>query len=468
MEKTEKYNELGEKPVGKLLMQYAVPAIVAMTASSIYNIIDGIFIGQGVGKEAIMGLALTGPVMSLTAAFGAMVGVGASTLMSVRLGQKDYKTARQILGNVVIMNVIMGLTLGVVLQLFLTPILRFFGASNETLPYAHQFMTIILTGNVVTHLYLGLNALLRSTGRPTKAMLATFGTVGLNCIFAPLFIFVLGWGIRGAAAATILAQTCMLMWQLHLFSNKNDFIHLSRDIMHLQGRIVRESFLIGLPQFLINLCACLVAIIVTRSMTQYGGDVAVGAFGISNRLVLFVILVVIGLNQGMQPIAGYNYGAQKFDRLLSVLKKAIFVATAITTTGFLVGTFFSRPCVSLFAKDAPDLVAEASRGLRIVVMCFPVIGMQIVSTAFFQSIGLAGKSIFLSLTRQLIFLLPALLILPHMFNDKVLGVWYATPVADALAALLSAIMLFLQIKKFKRQMGQQPGQTASALQTARS
>lgn len=450
MEQTDKYNDLGEKPIGSLLMQYAIPAIVAMTASSIYNIIDGIFIGQGVGKEAIMGLALTSPVMSLTSAFGAMVGVGASTLMSVRLGQKDYATAKNILGNVVIMNIAMGLSLGLILQLFLNPILRFFGASNETLPYAYSFMTVILAGNVVTHLYLGLNAMLRSTGRPTKAMFATFGTVGLNCIFAPIFIFVFNWGIRGAAAATILAQTCMLIWQFRLFSNKNDMIHLSKSIMHVQGRIVRESLVIGLPQFLINLCACLVAIIVTRSMTQYGGDVAVGAFGICNRLVLFVVLVVIGLNQGMQPIAGYNYGAQKYDRLLSVLKKAILVATAITTTGFIIGTFFARPCVTIFAKDAPDLINEAARGLRIVVMCYPIIGMQIVSTAFFQSIGMAGKSIFLSLTRQLIFLLPSLLILPHFFNDKVLGVWYATPVADGLAALLAAVLLFIQVRKFKK------------------
>lgn len=450
MEQTDKYNDLGEKPIGSLLMQYAIPAIVAMTASSIYNIIDGIFIGQGVGKEAIMGLALTSPVMSLTSAFGAMVGGGASTLMSVRLGQKDYATAKNILGNVVIMNIAMGLSLGLILQLFLNPILRFFGASNETLPYAYSFMTVILAGNVVTHLYLGLNAMLRSTGRPTKAMFATFGTVGLNCIFAPIFIFVFNWGIRGAAAATILAQTCMLIWQFRLFSNKNDMIHLSKSIMHVQGRIVRESLVIGLPQFLINLCACLVAIIVTRSMTQYGGDVAVGAFGICNRLVLFVVLVVIGLNQGMQPIAGYNYGAQKYDRLLSVLKKAILVATAITTTGFIIGTFFARPCVTIFAKDAPDLINEAARGLRIMVMCYPIIGMQIVSTAFFQSIGMAGKSIFLSLTRQLIFLLPSLLILPHFFNDKVLGVWYATPVADGLAALLTAVLLFIQVRKFKK------------------
>ncbi len=457
MEKTDRYNELGEKPIGSLLMQYAIPAIVAMTASSIYNIIDGIFIGQGVGKEAIMGLALTNPVMSLTSAFGAMVGVGASTLMSVRLGQKDYATAKQILGNVIIMNITMGLSLGILLLLFLTPILRFFGASNDTLPYAHDFMTVILIGNVVTHLYLGLNALLRSTGRPTKAMFATFGTVALNCIFAPIFIFLFDWGIRGAATATILAQACMLLWQFHLFSNKDDMIHLSRKIMRVQSRIVRESIVIGLPQFLINLCACLVAIIVTRSMTKYGGDIAVGAFGISNRLILFIVLVVIGLNQGMQPIAGYNYGAQKYDRLLDVLKKAVLVATAITTTGFIIGTFFARPCVTIFAKDAPDLINEAARGLRIVVTCFPIIGMQVVSTAFFQSIGMAGKSIFLSLTRQLIFLLPSLLILPHFFDDKVLGVWYATPVADGLAALLAAVMLTLQVRKFKSRMRKQAG-----------
>ncbi|GFI34064.1 multidrug export protein MepA [Bacteroidaceae bacterium] len=450
MEQTEKFNALGEKPIGKLLMQYAIPAIIAMTASSVYNIIDGIFIGQGVGKEAIMGLALTGPVMSLTAAFGAMVGVGASTLMSVRLGQKDYGTAKKILGNVVIMNVVMGLALGFLLQVFLSPILRFFGASEATLPYAHDFMTVILAGNVVTHLYLGLNALLRSTNRPMKAMYATFGTVGLNCVFAPVFIFVLGWGIRGAAMATILAQVCMLMWQLRLFSNKDELIHLNRGILHVDRRIVRESLVIGLPPFLINLCACTVAIVVTRSMAQYGGDIAVGAFGITNRLVLFIVMVVIGLNQGMQPIAGYNFGARKYDRLLTVLKQATIVATCITTVGFVVGVFFARPCVSLFAKDAPELIDEAARGLRIIVLFFPLIGMQIVSTAFFQSIGYAGKSIFLSLTRQLIFLLPLLLVLPHFFEDKVLGVWSAMPVSDASAAVLAAVMLLIHVKKFRK------------------
>ncbi len=357
------------------------------------------------------------------------------------------------------MNVIMGLVLGVVLQIYLTPILRFFGASDATLPYAYDFMTVILAGNVVTHLYLGLNSLLRSTNRPMTAMYATFGTVGLNCLFAPVFIFVLGWGIRGAALATILAQVCMLVWQLRLFSSKDELIHLSRDIMRLNHRIVRESLLIGLPPFLINLCACTVAIIVTRSMTRYGGDVAVGAFGISNRLVHFVVMVVIGLNQGMQPIAGYNYGAKKFGRMLRVLKLAVIAATVITTAGFLIGTFFARPCVALFAKDAPELIDEAARGLRIVVMLFPLIGMQIVSTAFFQSIGMPGKSIFLSLTRQLLFLLPGLLILPHFFDDPLLGVWYAMPISDCVATVVAAGKLVGEVKKFRKEV-QHPLQAA--------
>lgn len=450
--KTNQFNVLAEKPVGSLLMQYAIPAIVAMAASSVYNIIDGIFIGQGVGAEAIMGLALTGPLMSLTAAFGAMVGVGAATLMSVKLGQKDYGTAQKILGNVVIMNLTLGIVLGLLLLVFINPILRFFGASDVTLPYARNFMSIILVGNVVTHMYLGLNALLRSTNRPQKAMCATIGTVVLNCILAPIFIFVLGWGIRGAAVATIMAQMIMLMWQLRLFSNKDELIHLSRSIIKLDVKIVKESLLVGLPQFLINLCACLVAAMMTRSLTTYGGDMAVGAFGICNRFILFIVMVVIGLNQGMQPIAGYNFGARRYDRVLGVLKKALIFGSVITLTGFVIGVFFPTPFVSVFAKDSPQLIKMSAHALSCMVMMFPIVGIQIVSTAFFQSIGYAPKSIFLSLTRQLIFLVPAIFILPHLYAAPLEGLWHAAPVADGLASVLAITLLVLQVKKFKKQM----------------
>ena len=450
--KTNQFNVLAEKPVGSLLMQYAIPAIVAMAASSVYNIIDGIFIGQGVGAEAIMGLALTGPLMSLTAAFGAMVGVGAATLMSVKLGQKDYGTAQKILGNVVIMNLTLGIVLGLLLLVFINPILRFFGASDVTLPYARNFMSIILVGNVVTYMYLGLNALLRSTNRPQKAMCATIGTVVLNCILAPIFIFVLGWGIRGAATATIMAQMIMLTWQLRLFSNKDELIHLSRSIIKLDVKIVKESLLVGLPQFLINLCACLVAAMMTRSLTTYGGDMAVGAFGICNRFILFIVMVVIGLNQGMQPIAGYNFGARRYDRVLGVLNKALIFGSVITLTGFVIGVFFPTPFVSVFAKDSPQLIKLSAHALSCMVMMFPIVGIQIVSTAFFQSIGYAPKSIFLSLTRQLIFLVPAIFILPHLYADPLEGLWHAAPVADGLASVLAITLLVLQVKKFKKQM----------------
>ena len=450
------FSELGEKPIRGLLWQYALPAIMAMTASSLYNIVDGIFIGQGVGGAAIMGLALTTPLMSLTAAFGAMVGVGASTLMSIRLGQRDYQTVKNILGNVLIMNSVIALVLAAVLQIYLEPILRFFGASDVTLPYAYDFMTVILAGNIFTHLYLGLNALLRSTSRPRQAMYATLGTVAINLVLAPIFIFVLGWGIRGAATATVTAQALMLLWQIKLFSNKNELVHLSRDIMRVDFRIVRESLVIGLPQFLVNLCACTLAIIVTRSMAEYGGDIAVGAFGINNRLMMFVVLLVFGLNQGMQPIAGYNFGARKNDRLIAVVKLTALVATVITTTGFLIGEFLTVPCVSLFAKDSPELISEAAHGMRIAVMFFPFIGLQIVSTAFFQSIGMPARSILLSLSRQMLFLLPGLLILPHFFDVPTDGVWYAMPVSDAMATLLSAILLGREIRKLKNQKGQVP------------
>lgn len=449
-EQTATFNELSEKPVGPLLTQYAIPAIVAMAASAVYNIIDGIFIGQGVGPEAIMGLALTGPVMSLTAAFGAMVGVGAATLMSVKLGQRDYGTAQKILGNVLIMNIVMGILLGAVLLVFINPILRFFGASDATLPYARNFMEVILAGNVITHLYLGLNAMLRSTSRPQKAMFATCGTVLLNCLLAPLFIFVFGWGIRGAATATICGQLTMLLWQFRLLSNKQDMIHIERRFLHADRKIIKESLIVGLPQFLINLCACMVAIVMTRSLTTYGGDIAVGAFGIGNRLLLFVVMVVIGLNQGMQPIAGYNFGARRFDRVIAVLKRALLIGTAITGTGFIVGTFFSTPCVTLFAKDSPELIATASHALSCLVMMYPIVGIQIVSTAFFQSIGYATKSIFLSLTRQLIFLVPAILILPRLYSDPLEGLWHAAPVADGLASVLAITLLVKQVRKLKQ------------------
>ena len=439
--------ELSEKPVFGLLLQYAIPAIVAMVASSLYNIVDGIFIGQGVGAGAIMGLAITLPIMNLSAAFGAMVGVGGSTLLSVKLGEKDYGFASRILGNVITMNCIIGIGLGAIMLVFLNPILRFFGASDYTLPYARQFMVIVLTGNVFTHLFLGLNAMLRASGKPRKAMKATIMTVLINVALAPLFIFVMKLGIRGAALATVLSQIIVLAWQFKLFANPGELIHLRRGTYRLERRIVAGSLSIGLSPFLINLCACLVVIIINRELVIYGGDVAVGAYGIANRIVFFFVMIVIGLNQGMQPIAGFNYGARHYGRLNKVLKYAIFLATGIWLVGFCISVLASMPVARAFTDDR-ELIREAAHAMTVINLFVPFIGFQMVATGFFQSIGKAGTSIFLSLTRQLLFLVPALLILPKYFGIE--GVWYSMPLSDAASTLTTAAILIYNMKKFKK------------------
>ena len=438
---------LGTEKVGKLLVQYAFPAIIAMTASSLYNITDSIFIGHGVGALAISGMALTFPLMNLAAAFGSLVGVGASTLMSMRLGQKDYETANKILGNVFILNIILGLAYTTVMLSFLDPILYFFGASAATLPYAHQYMQVILLGNVVTHMYFGLNAMLRSTGRPEKAMYATLFSVLINIVLNPLFIFVFKWGIQGSAFATVISQSTMLVWQIKIFSNKNHFIHLKKGTLRLQRKIVNDSLAIGLSPFLMNAASCLIVVIINQRLILHGGDLAVGAYGIVNRVIFLFAMIVMGLNQGMQPIAGYNYGAGQYERVTEVLKKTILMATLSMTIGFLIGEFFPHAVASVFTTDK-TLINMAAEGLRIVMIFFPIVGFQMVTTNFFQSIGMASKSIFLSLTRQLIFLLPCLLILPQFFGVK--GVWYSMPSADLAASVVSAFMLFSQFRKFRQ------------------
>ncbi len=305
--------ELGTKPVGKLLAQYALPAIIAMTAASLYNIIDRIFIGQVVGPMAISGLAITFPFMNLAAAFGAAVGVGASTTISVKLGQKDYESAENILGNTITLNLIVGLAFGGICLLFLDPILRFFGASDATLPYARDFMRVILAGNVFSHMYFGMNAVLRAASKPRMAMFATIFTVGMNILLDVVFILWWHWGIKGAAFATIISQVLALCWQMKLFTNKSELLHLKRGIYKLKSNLVRNIISIGISPFLMNACACVIVIFINNQLVRFGGDMAVGAYGIANSIAMIFVMFVIGLNQGMQPIAGYNYGAQQYE-----------------------------------------------------------------------------------------------------------------------------------------------------------
>lgn len=440
--------KLGTDNIGKLLAQYAIPAIIAMTAASLYNMVDSIFIGHGVGPLAISGLALTFPLMNLAAAFGSLVGVGASTLISVKLGQKDYDTAQHVLGHVLVLNLILGSVLMVITLIFLEPILYFFGASDQTMGYAKDYMTVIIIGNVVSHLYYGLNAVLRSAGHPQKAMGATIFTVVINSILDPLFIFVFKMGIEGAAFATVLSQLLALAWQFKLFSDKNELIHFKKGIYKLKEKMIREILSIGMSPFLMNVSSCLIIIVVNQSLKRYGGDLAIGAYGIVNRLVFVVVMIVIGLNQGMQPIAGYNFGARAYDRVSKVLKITILWGMLITTLGFVIGNFFPHWAVKAFTTDQ-TLIDLSVEGLKIITIFFPIVGFQIVSSNFFQSIGFAKKAIFLSLTRQLLFLLPCLLYLPTVYGLK--GIWYSFPTADFVATFISATMLFHQIRTFNKE-----------------
>lgn len=436
--------ELGTEKIGKLLMMYALPAVIAMTASSLYNIVDRIFIGQGVGALAISGLAVTFPIMNLSAAFGAMVGVGGSTLISVKLGQRDHETAEHVLGNVVSLNIIMGIALAIIAIIFIDPILYFFGASENTIEYARSYMLIILIGNVITHLYLGLNSVLRATGHPNSAMIATIATVIINAILDPILIYAMNMGIAGAAIATVVAQVVALIYVIKVLSNKNELIHLHRGIYKLKKRIVKNILSIGLSPFCMQLCACFVVILINKGLLNHGGDLAIGAYGVINGITFLFIMVVLGITQGMQPIAGYNYGAQKYGRVTEVLRYSIIYATVVMVISFVMCEFFPEILVRMFTSDE-SLISIANEGMKIVVLVSPFIGFQIVVGNFFQSIGMAKKSIFMSLSRQLLFLIPMLLILPGIYGTK--GVWMSIPCADALSVIIAAIMLWTFYKK---------------------
>ena len=437
--------ELGTKPVGQLLLQYALPAIVAMVASSLYNMVDSIFIGQGVGAMAISGLAITFPFMNLSAAFGAAIGVGSAAFLSVKLGQRDYEIANRILGNCVMLNIIIGIAFGGLSLLFLDPVLRFFGASDATLPYAHEYMVIILLGNAITHLYFGLNAVLRSAGKPRTAMYITIFTVVVNAILDPLFIYTLRLGIRGAAYATILSQMLALAWQWWLFSDRRQFLHFDYSKFRVEMPIVRNIISIGISPFAMNACACLVVIFINNSLMQYGGDMAVGAYGISNRLCFVFVMVTMGVCQGMQPIAGYNYGAQNYNRMFEVLRLAVFAGTAVCAVGFFIAMFLPWQCARLFTTDA-ELISKSVVAMRYNMALFLIIGAQMVITNFFQSIGKAKVSIFLSLSRQMLILVPLIAVLPRFLALD--GIWLSLPLSDGIAAIMAYVMLWIYVRKF--------------------
>ena len=437
--------ELGTEKIGKLLKQYALPAIIAQTASSLYNMVDSIFIGQGVGPLAISGLAVTFPLMNLSTAFGTLVGAGAATMLSILLGQKNYKAANKVLGSVVVLNIIIGLIFMAVSLVFIDPILYFFGASENTLPFAKEYMKIILYGNIVTHLYFGLNAAMRSSGSPKKAMGLTLFTVIFNTILDPIFIFVLDLGIAGAAWATVIAQTAAMFVVLRHFSDRSRPFHFEKGMFRLDLRVAKDSLTIGMGPFLMNTAACLVTLFINQQLRDYSGDLGIGSYGICNRFIFMFIMICMGLNQGMQPIAGYNYGAKQYSRVKEVFWMTAKLGTIVTTICFAIGMFIPRIAAGIFTHDEA-LLAMSAEGLRILTIGFPIVGFQMIGTNFFQCLGMVKKSIILSLSRQLLFLLPLIYTLPLWMGSN--GVWMSFPVSDLLSAALTAILLRRLFRKF--------------------
>ena len=445
MNPTKNPTELGTEKVSTLLKNYAVPAIIAMTASSLYNMVDSIYIGHGVGPLAISGLGVCFPLMNLSTAFGTLVGVGGSTMLSVLLGQKNYEGANKVLGNIVSLNTLIGFLFALVCLIWLEPILGFFGATANTMPYARDYMSIILYGNIVTHLYFGLNGAMRSCGNPQFAMRLTLFTVIFNTILDPLFIFTFHMGVKGAAVATVIAQVSALAIIMHAFNKKENAVHFERGIFRLDWVVAQDSLQVGMGPFLMNSAACIVTLFINQQLLKYIGDLGIGAFGIIHRISFLFIMIMMGFNQGMQPISGYNYGARLYSRVKESYWITVKWATLIAVLGFIVSELLPEAACRIFTDDE-ELLKVSVKGLRLLNMMFCFVGFQMVSTNFFQSLGMVNKSIFLSLSRQLLFLVPAIYLLPMFLGEN--GIWLSYPCSDLISSIVTAFMIAGLLRKF--------------------
>ena len=446
-----KITELGTQSIRSLLLKYALPGIIAMTASSLYNMVDSIFIGHGVGAMALSGLTVAKPFMDICAAFGTLVGVGASSLVAIKLGEKDYRSANDVLANVILLNVLLGALVMAVGLYWLDPILYAFGASDVTITYAREYMEIILWGNILTHIYYGLNSMLRSIGHPKIAMYATIVAVVTNIILDPIFIFVLDMGVRGAALATMISLLVSVIIELVIFLNPKEVIYFHRGIWRLKRDITMRALGIGTAPFLMHMASCFVVIVLNNQLKRYGGDMAIATFGITNRFMFFFSMIVMGLNQGMQPIVGYNYGAKLFDRMTRALKLTAMCATCVMGVLWLFGLIWPEGFICLFTHDEL-LIAQSIAPARVMLCTMVMVGFPMVVGNFYTSIGMSGKAIFLSLTRQVLLLIPSILLLPLLFQtvevSPIWGVWWSLPICDALAAIIAAIVLNQDMRKF--------------------
>lgn len=440
--------QLGEGSVGKLLWKFSIPAIVGMLVNALYNIIDRIFVGKGVSELAITATTVAFPIMNIIMAFGMLIGIGAAATVSIKLGQQNKKEAEHILGNAFVLIIISSLLVTIFGLMFQVPILKLLGASEDALPLAKDFTTIILFGVVLQNIGFGLNSIIRSEGNPKMAMITMLIGAILNTIFNPIFIFVLHFGIRGSALATIVSQSVCSIWVLSYFMGEKSSLKLTKENMKLSLGIVKQIFAIGLSPFLMQLAASVINIVLNNDLAVYGGDKAIAAIGIITSVTMLILMPIFGINQGSQPIIGYNYGAKNFDRVKEALKLAILAATSICVFGFAVVELFPKAIINVFSNADVELLNIGSTGIRIFLAMLPIIGFQIVSSNYFQAVGKAKISIFLSLSRQVIVLLPLLLILPRFL--QLTGVWLAGPASDLITCIITAVFIFKELSHLGR------------------
>jgi putative MATE family efflux protein len=444
----DKINSLATERIGKLLLKYSIPAIVAMLVMASYNVVDRIFVGRGVGALAISGITITFPLILLQLGFGMLIAIGSTALVSIRLGEKKSEEAEKILGNSITLSIIVGLLLFIPGIIFMDDLLYMFGARGEVLVYAKDFMSILIFGVVFTSITFSLNNIIRGQGKPNMAMITIVSTAVLNVILNPIFIFGLHMGVKGSALATVIAQfygMCLVLW---FYLSKRSSIKLHLKNLILKKEIVSKILMIGASSFVMQLAGSAVTIIFNKELSHFGGDIAIAALGIGNSIVMFFFMPIIGLVQGMQPIIGYNYGAKQFDRVKKTLKIAITYATSICILGFVLVMFFTSSLIGLFCNNNPELIQIGTHGIRILLIMFPVLGFWVISSSYFQAVGKGKYSLVLTLSRQVILLIPLLLILPKFYNID--GIWMAQPVSDFLAAIISGIFLFAELKKLDR------------------
>jgi putative MATE family efflux protein len=446
--------ELETESIGKLLFKFSVPAITGMIVNALYNIVDRIYIGHinGVGSDALSGLAITFPISVIIMAFGMLVGMGASAVISIRLGEKNKESAENILGNALILITIITLVVSLLGVLFLDKFLILFGASENTLPYAKAYIRIILMGAVFQNIGFGINNIIRAEGNPKMAMLTmVFGAI-INIILDPILIFGFNMGIEGAAIATIIAQAFNTLWVLKYFTFKNSgsILKIKKVNLKLRLNILKDIFAIGISPFSMQIASSAVAILYNRGLYSYGGDLAVAAMGILNSISMIIFMPIFGISQGMQPIIGYNYGAKLYERVLKVLKLSIVSGTCIAIMGFALVQIFSKLLIGVFVGNNPELINLGSRGLRIDLIFLPILGFQILGASYFQAINEAKTSMILSILRQVIVLIPLIFILPIFFELD--GLWLSQPVADIIATALTAFFLHKSIKGFKKRI----------------